>query len=180
VDTGELIIRGGSHLDLSFIPFPAIYTPGPPFGATLRGADLIDWYTTAWFDKYLKGDCTADRRLLTQRWRYDGEEASIDPNHDGNMFSFYYPSRLDIHLSGGQHYDNENLRTDTHGLMFNDGYSGQYAYISVDRSPDVGTTDFGACPPTSARKSSAKHGRRSHHHRASKRHHATKCPTKSE
>jgi hypothetical protein len=146
VDTGELIIRGGSHLDFSFIPFPPAYTPGPPFGATLRGADMIDWYTSAWFDKYLKRDCTADRRLLTQRWRNDGSEAWIDPNHDGNMFSFYYPSRLNFHLANGKRYDNENLRTDVHSLTYKDGYSGQYSYVYIDRSPDVGTTDFGSCP----------------------------------
>ena len=39
VDTGEIIIRGGSHLDFSFIPNQA-------FGASLRGPDMIDWYTT--------------------------------------------------------------------------------------------------------------------------------------
>ena len=158
VDTGEIIIRGGSHLDFSFLPFPPTYTPGPPFGATLRGADMIDWYTSAWFDKYLKNDCTADPRLLTQRWRYDGEEASIDPNHDGNMFSFYYPSRLDIHLANGRPYDNENLRTDTHGLSFSDGYNGQYAYIDINRSPDLAETSFGACPASTA-KSAARRGK---------------------
>src|SRR3954451_2305264 len=47
VDSGEIVIRGGSHLDFSFIPNHA-------FGPTLRGSDLIDWYTTAWFDKYVK------------------------------------------------------------------------------------------------------------------------------
>jgi hypothetical protein len=139
VDTGELIIRGGSHLDFSFIPFPPTYTSGPPFGATLRGADMIDWYTTAWFDKYLKHDCTADRRLLTQRWRHDGPEAAIDPDHDGNMFSFYYRSRLDMHLANGRRYDNSR------GLTFRDGYAGEYSYVYVDRSPDVGTVNFGSC-----------------------------------
>jgi dienelactone hydrolase len=160
VDTGEIIIRGGSHLDFSFIPFPPTPTNGDPFGATLRGADMIDWYTSAWFDKYLKHDCTADRRLLTQRWRSDGEEASIDPNHDGNMFSFYYPSRLDIHLANGKRYDNEDLRTDTNGLTYNDGYNGQYAYIDIDRSPDVGETNWGSCPASaSAEKAAAKRRR---------------------
>ena len=48
------IIRGGTHYDFSYIPNPA-------FGATLRGADLIAWYTTAWFDKYVKGDPTRRR-----------------------------------------------------------------------------------------------------------------------
>jgi dienelactone hydrolase len=138
VDSGELIIRGGSHLDFSWIPNAA-------FSGSLRGADMIDWYTTAWFDKYVKGDCTADRRLLTNRWRHDGEEAAIDPDHDGNMMSFYYRSRLDFHLAGGKHYDNENLRDDAGGLSDADGYPGEYSYVQIDRSPDTGNTDFGSC-----------------------------------
>jgi dienelactone hydrolase len=140
VDSGELIIRGGTHYDFDWIPNPA-------FPATLRGADMIDWYTTAWFDKYVKGDCTADRRLLTDRWRRDGEEAAIDqPNHDGNLFSFYYRSRLDIGLAGGKRYANENLRDDAAGLSPRDGYRGTYDFVDIDRSPDGANTDFGSCP----------------------------------
>jgi dienelactone hydrolase len=139
VDTGEIIIRGGTHYDFDWVPNAA-------FPATLRGADEINWYTTAWFDKYLKNDCTAERRLLTDRWRHDGAEAAIDqPNHDGNMFSFYYPSRLDIHLRNGKRYTNENLRANATGLTSNDGYPGEYSYISIDRSPDLATTNFGSC-----------------------------------
>jgi dienelactone hydrolase len=139
VDTGEIIIRGGTHYDFDWVPNPA-------FPATLRGADLINWYTTAWFDKYLKRDCSADRRLLSDRWRHDGAEAAIDqPNHDGNMFSFYYPSRLDVHLRNGRRYTNENLRDNATGLTSNDGYPGEYSYISIDRSPDTANTNFGGC-----------------------------------
>jgi dienelactone hydrolase len=124
VDTGEIIIRGGSHLDFSFIPNQA-------FGASLRGADLTAWYTTAWFDKYVKGEPTADRRLLTDRWRHDGAEAAIDPDHDGNAFSFYYPSRLDIAGS-----DCEDLRAGCADLTGDDGYAGEYSYVAIARSPD--------------------------------------------
>lgn len=42
VDSGEIIIRGGSHYDFDWIPSPG-------FGASLRGADEIAWYTTAWW-----------------------------------------------------------------------------------------------------------------------------------
>ena len=94
VDSGEIIIRGGSHLDFSFIPNQA-------FGASLRGPDMIDWYTTAWFDKYLKHERSADKRLLTNRWRDEPLVAEVDPNKDANAFSFYYLSRLDIHLFKG-------------------------------------------------------------------------------
>src|SRR5581483_10692438 len=110
VDTGEIIIRGGSHLDFSFIPLVAL-------GASLRGPDLTDWYTTAWFDKYLKHDPTADARLLTSRWQNDAAEAKVDPSHDGNAFSFYYPSRLDIHLTGGASWDCEYLRAGCAGMV---------------------------------------------------------------
>jgi dienelactone hydrolase len=105
-DTGELIIRGGSHLDFDWIP-------NPGFGATLRGADFIDWYTTAWFDKYVKGDPGADARLLTNRWRHDAPEAAVDPDGDGNMFSRLYRSRFDITLSDGARFSCESLRSTT-------------------------------------------------------------------
>ena len=77
VDTGELVIRGGTHYEFSFIPNPA-------FGGTLRGMDQVAWYTTAWFDKYVKRDSSADKRLLTTRWHNDAAEAAIDPDNDGN------------------------------------------------------------------------------------------------
>jgi dienelactone hydrolase len=132
VDSGEIIIRGGSHLDFSFIPNQA-------FGASLRGPDEIAWYTSAWFDKYVKGDATADARLLTERWRQDGVEAAIDPNHDGNAFSFYYLSRLDIHQAGGTVWDCEDLRDGCPGMVQNDGYTGDYSYLATDTSPDART-----------------------------------------
>jgi dienelactone hydrolase len=131
VDSGEIVIRGGSHLDFSFIPNQA-------FGASFRGPDIIDWYTTAWFDKYLKGDPGADARLLTQRWRSDPVEAGIDPGHDANAFSFYYYSRLAIHVSGGRAFDCEDLRDGCPGMVAGDGYPGSYSYLAIDTSADQG------------------------------------------
>jgi hypothetical protein len=129
VDTGEIMIRGGSHLDFSWIPNQA-------FGASLRGPDIIDWYTTAWFDKYLKHDPSADARLLTERWRNDPVEAGIDPNHDGNAFSFYFYSRLSIHLASGSVFDCEDLREGCPRMVASDGYPGDYSYIKIDTTPD--------------------------------------------
>ncbi len=130
VDSGEIIIRGGSHLDFSWIPNQA-------FGASLRGPDIIDWYTTAWSDKYLKHEPSADRRLLTQRWRSDPVEAAVDSDHDGNGFSFYYFSRLEIHRAGGGLFDCEDLRDGCSGMSADDGYRGNYSYVSIDTSPDA-------------------------------------------
>jgi dienelactone hydrolase len=129
VDTGEIIIRGGTHYDFSFIP-------NPGFTASLRGADEITWYTTAWFDRYVKGDASAVKRLLTDRWRHDAAEGGVDPNGDPNMFSFYYRSRLDIGLPGGGRFDCEDLRAGCPGLLTNDGQPPNYSYVQVDTTPD--------------------------------------------
>jgi hypothetical protein len=132
VDSGEIVIRGGSHLDFSWIPNPA-------FGASLRGPDIIDWYTSAWFDKYLKHSPGADKRLMSDRWRHDPVEAGIDPGHDGNGFSFYYYSRLDIRLSSGARWDCEDLRDGCAGMgrESDDGWAGNYSYIAIDTSKDA-------------------------------------------
>ncbi len=129
VDTGELIIRGGTHYEFSFIP-------NPGFGGTLRGADQVAWYTNAWFDKYVKRDSTADRRLLTTRWHNDAAEAAIDPDRDGNMYSFYYRSRLDIKRAGAGRFKCEDIRAGCAGLSSNDGWTGSYSYLGVANSPD--------------------------------------------
>jgi len=130
VDSGELIIRGGSHLDFSFIPNAA-------FGASLRGADLVAWYTNAWFDKYVKGDPAADSRLLTTRWRNDSAEGKVDPNRDPNMFSFYYQSRLKIHRADGSVFDCEDMRAGCAGMAA-DGEPPNYSYVALSTTPDSG------------------------------------------
>ncbi len=145
VDSGEIIIRGGSHFDFDWIPNQA-------FGATLRGADEIDWYATAWFDRYLKHDPSADARLLTTRWRTDAQEAAIDPNHDANMFSQYYDSRLDVHLGGGSVFDCEDLRAGCAGMSAADGYPGDYSYVAIDTTPEATSS---SSSPTSVAVSSA-------------------------
>jgi dienelactone hydrolase len=131
VDSGEIIIRGGSHLDFSFIPNQA-------FGASLYGADLVAWYTTAWFDKYLRHRASADKRLLTNRWREDSAEKAIDPRQDENLFSFYYLSRLDIHRHNGEAWDCEDLRAGCAGMTKpgHDGYPGEYSYYEIDTTPE--------------------------------------------
>jgi dienelactone hydrolase len=133
VDSGQIIIRGGSHLDFSFIPNQA-------FGASLRGADEIAWYTSAWFDKYVKAQKSADKRLLTNRWREDPIEAAVDLHDDGNAMSFYYYSRLNIHLAGGGAFDCENLRKGCPGMV-TEPNPGSYSYLATD------TSHLGLAPP---------------------------------
>lgn len=122
LDTMELIVRGGTHYEWSYISNPA-------FGASLRGIDMAGWYTTAWFDKYLRGDPTADRRLLTNRWRGDAQEAAVDPDHDGNMFSFYYRSRAAFHLADGTPVSCNDIRSGCAALG-NDGLPPAYSVLN--------------------------------------------------
>jgi dienelactone hydrolase len=130
VDSGEIIIRGGTHYDFDWVP-------NQGFPATLRGADEIDWYTTAWFDKYVKGDPSADARLVTNRWRHDAQEQAVDPNGDGNMFSFYYRSRLNIGLSGGGRFVCEDMRPGCPGMSDADGYPGTYDFYKIVTTKDT-------------------------------------------
>jgi hypothetical protein len=120
------LIRGGTHYEYSFIP-------NPGFPATLRGADLVAWYTQAWFDKYVKGDATADARLLSDRWRSDARGAAVDPVGDGNLFSFYYRSRLDLTI-GDARVTCEDLRAGCDALA-PDG-QGEYSYLAAAGLPD--------------------------------------------
>jgi dienelactone hydrolase len=129
VDTGEIVIRGGTHFEFSFIP-------DPTFGATLRGIDLVAWYTTAWFDKYVKGDATADSRLVTSRWLDDRPSARVDPNGDGNMYSFYFRSRLDVGLDGGGRFRCEDMRRPDCGLQ-PDCEPVPFRYIDLVTSADA-------------------------------------------
>ncbi len=122
VDTGQLNIRGGTHYEFSYIASNS-------FPATLRGAHLTAWYTLAWMDKYVKGDRTADARLLTDRWRSDAEGAAVDPDKDGNLFGFYYPSRLDITVNGGREAVCEDLRAGCKALVKKDGEPAGFSYL---------------------------------------------------
>lgn len=136
VDSAELVIRGGTHYEFSFIP-------NPVFGATLRGMDLTTWYTTAWLDKYVKGGASsADARLLTTRWRNDPPNAEIDPDGDGNLLSRDSRSRMDIHV-GNRRVDCEDLRAGCPDLGPDDGERTPYYFIDqirrVDALPAPGT-----------------------------------------
>jgi len=129
VDTAQLNIRGGTHYEYSYIAML-------PFAATLRGIDLASWYTTAWFDRYLKGDRSADRRLLTRRWQSDAQGRAVDAAGDGNLFSDTLASRMDIHLKRGGRFRCEDLRTGCPGMRARDGFGGDYSYLDIALRPD--------------------------------------------
>jgi dienelactone hydrolase len=102
-DSGQVVIRGGTHYEFGDLPSGVV-------PASLRGIDMVTWYTNAWFDRYLKHEKSADARLLTSQWRDDAEGGAVDPSGDANLYSYKYRSRMDITLSHGRRSDCENLR----------------------------------------------------------------------
>lgn len=118
VDSMQVNIRGGTHFEAAFIP--GSFTPVPLGAATLRGNDLAAWYTTAWFDKYVKCPGTAnplaceedaDERLMTDRWRDDAPGEAVDAAGDPNVFSFYFRSRFDFVDASGDRQACDDMRT---------------------------------------------------------------------
>lgn len=123
VDAGQIVIRGGTHEEFTG-------EVAPRAGATLRGLDVAAWYTTAWFDEYLRDDPTALTRLLTTRWQADPVAAGVDQSGDGNVFSTHYASRLDIGTNTDQRWTCEDLRTGCTGMSADTGPPG-YSYLDL-------------------------------------------------
>jgi dienelactone hydrolase len=145
VDSGELSVRGGTHYEFSYIP-------NRGFGATHRGMDMADWYTLAWFDKYLKHQRSADARLTTGRWRHDAAEQAVDDQlpADGNMFSVYLTSRLDITLRAGARFDCENMRAGCAGMSKRDRWPANFSFLAYADTPDSAATPGSTTAPAGA------------------------------
>jgi hypothetical protein len=60
----------------------------------------------------------------------------VDPHADGNTFSFYYRSRLDIGLPDGGRFTCEDMRSGCPGMVSGDGGPADYSYVKVDTAPD--------------------------------------------
>ena len=153
IDTMQMNIRGGTHEESAFIPGN---TTGPvPLGAaTLRGTDLIAWYTTAWFDKYVKCpgsanaiacERAADERLLSDRWRADAPGRAVDLNDDGNLFSFYFRSRFDLTDASGNAQACDDVRAGCPNLG-PDGKPVPYSFVGDAYDLEGGSGERCALP----------------------------------
>ena len=147
IDSMQVNIRGGTHFESAFIPGMT----APPLGlATLRGTDIVAWYTTAWFDRYVKcqsdGACAseASRRLLTDRWRSDARGGQVDANADPNLYSFYKRSRFDLE-NGSAEVVCDDMRTGC-ASMAPDGLPPGYDHVAdaYTAPPDAGPDGPGA------------------------------------
>jgi dienelactone hydrolase len=147
IDSFQFHIRGGTHEESAFIPGMTI----PVLGlATLRGGDLVAWYSTAWFDKQVKCpaesrcEASADRRLLTDRWREDERSGQVDANGDPNVFSFYRRSRYEFQTAKGIEVTCDDMRRGC-ASMRADGLPPGYDFVSDAYTPPGGGTAAGSC-----------------------------------
>jgi dienelactone hydrolase len=147
IDSFQFHIRGGTHEESAFIPGMTV----PVLGlATLRGGDMVAWYTNAWFDKQVKCrsgsrcEANADRRLLTDRWRDDERSGEVDANNDPNAFSFYRRSRYDFKIAGGRDVACDNMRAGC-STMRPDGLPAGYSFVSDAYTPRHGSAGGRAC-----------------------------------
>jgi hypothetical protein len=137
VDSAQFNIRGGTHEETAFIPD---LTP-----ATLRGVDLASWYIAAWFDKYLRGDPGADRRLLSRRWAADARDRQIDPPGHGNLYSDYYRSAIDVRTESGARASCADVQAATcPALVSDDCEPPGFRYLTLALTRDVALPD-GTC-----------------------------------
>ena len=83
----------------------------------------------------MKGDATADARLLTDRWCDDALTKEVDQNGDGNMYSFYYRSRYDFTLSGGAPATSNDLRAGCPATPADPAFD----FVAFANTPDSGT-----------------------------------------
>lgn len=132
VDTGTIVIRGGTHYEFNDLP--------AALPATLRGIDMVRWYTTAWFSKYLLHDAKADAMLLTSRWRDDAASGTADPAGDANLYSWHYRSWLNFGLAGGGRFNCQDLRRGCIGQVdqSDDGERADYSFLTAGAvTPDA-------------------------------------------
>ncbi|HEX8207633.1 MAG TPA: hypothetical protein VF587_16335, partial [Solirubrobacteraceae bacterium] len=113
-DSASIVLRGATHLEYTYVP---LVLP-----ASQKGERFASYYTRAWFDRYLKGDPTAYRRLVAKRYdssvdgssigtgEYDEVAAASNPGdrYAGNVpheiaglrvadtVSFYYASQYSL------------------------------------------------------------------------------------
>ena len=146
-DSMEFVIRGGTHEESAFIPGITTVVLGL---ASLRGGDMIAWYSTAWFDRYVKcapgSSCAADadRRLLTDRWLNDSRSGTVDLNGDPNAYSFYKRSRYDLETSSGDRVTCDDMRSGC-ASMSPDGLPPGYDFVADAYTAPSGAGGGKAC-----------------------------------
>ena len=130
VDTGELIIRGGTHYEFSFIPNAAF---GGNAARRRRGRLVHDRLVRQVREgRRERRQAAADEPLaVTTRSR---------PRSTRTTTATCSPSTTRRGSTsgsrGGGRFTCEDLRTGCAGMVSSDGWSGGYSYLEVATSPD--------------------------------------------
>ena len=77
----------------------------------------------------------ADRRLSTGRWRDDEPGQAVDLNDDGNLFSFYFRSRMNVAAARGGRLVCGDLRAGC-GALRSDLDAEPYSLLADAHRPD--------------------------------------------
>ena len=105
VDTARVILRGSTHQEWSYVPFPIANPLCSPFCNASRDGQVVAMHQTlAWFDRYVKGDAAAARRLSARRFDASADRVSIgvgawDPIGQRNVPYTIAGERVANHLS---------------------------------------------------------------------------------
>ena len=103
VDTYSLTVRGGTHLEWAEIPYI--------LPATAYGTDQAEYYTVAWFDRYVHP--SKERRTAAARRLLDGpkpEGVEVEAPWRANYFSAKYLGAFSFHGTGGKLFEATDLR----------------------------------------------------------------------
>ena len=85
VDTMKVALRAAVHLD---------FTEWPPLNGSRYGAITTLYYTLAWFDRYVKGDARATRRLVARRFGRSADRHSISTGRFDPLTATNVPPRI--------------------------------------------------------------------------------------
>jgi hypothetical protein len=116
IDTMSITTRASDHYEFGYQPYPA------DFPSSRYGERVAFYYSLAWFDRYLKGDTRATKRLTSSVFdsasdqhsigagTFDAQKAASDPTNPfagnvpykiagkctANLLSFYYASAYSL------------------------------------------------------------------------------------
>lgn len=105
VDTARLVLRSSTHQEWAYVPHPVANPFCTPFCNASRDGQVVAMHQTlAWFDRYVKGDATAARRLSARRFDASADRLSIgvgawDPLTQRNVPYTIAGERIANHLS---------------------------------------------------------------------------------
>ena len=136
LDTMEVVLRGATHLEYTYIP---LVLP-----ASRLGERFASHYTVAWFDRYLKGDENAFDRLVTTAFDGGADATSIGAGDYSPEAALADPTNP---IAGNVPYTIEGMEVPNALSFYYDS-----AYSLTD--PATGTrhtcadmAEPGACPP---------------------------------